>query len=451
MLPQPPDEAFTPETNRRSLAICAAHDHDLGHCGCDADWFCEAAPQTARAVAAHKQRIAADRARIDGDRAAGRLWLGGDKYMPCDWSANMIEHLRLVPEDPIPDPEPTLGERVFGQWWTDPPDLDSLPDMPEPLVVTTQNRPILPREGLTVVYGGMSSGKSWIACAASAVTAAQDGARVAFIDYEMHPHTVFKRLRLLGAYTRPDVGVCGDTTRFRYVSGGDIAEPEQRDSLREWLTEATGPTLVVIDSIGAAGGHTNDAAEYISWHNHTVRPFLLAGVAVLGIDHDIRSKSGQKDRIQHGGIGSAAKGNEADLVYQATAATWTSKRSGSTTLILRKDRHAIHGDTARDTVCASFEITYDAHGGLGWDFLNAEGTDPTPTGAPSQKVADRIRNDIDQILATIPQGMTKRQVRKNVTGKAAHIDYLLDEMVADGTLHHDGDSYHHHGYTQNIT
>ena len=429
---------------RASLATLAQIDHNAGECGCQVcaftgdRWFCEAAPETVEYMAATAAKREAFKARIAADRAAGRLWLGGRQYVPYDYTSRpgMVFDRRTGPAFTMTEP-----------WWTDPPDLDNLPEMPEPLVVTTDGRPILPREGLTVIYGGMSSGKSWIGCAVSAVTAAHPGARVAYVDFEMHPITVFKRLRLLGAYKSPGVGVCGDIDQFRYASGSDIAEPEQRDSLRQWLTEATGPALVVIDSIGAAGGHTNDAAEYISWHNHVIRPFIEAGVAVLGIDHDIRSKSGQKDRVQHGGIGSAAKGNEADLVYQLTAASWTSKRSGSTTMILRKDRHAIHGDTARDTVCARFEITYDQHGGLGWDFRNAEGMDPTPTGAPSQKIADRIRADIEEQLGRTPQGTTKRQTRKLVTGKAAHIDYILDEMVADGTLHHDGDTYHHHGYT----
>ena len=341
-------------------------------------------------------------------------------------------------------PNDDEDRRPVLQWWTDPPDLDSLPDTPEPLVVTTDGRPILPPAGFTVLYGGMSSGKSWIGCACCAIVAAHLGARVAYIDYEMHPLTVFARLRLLGAYQRPAVGVCGDPDRFRYVAGTDIAEPEERADLVTWLAAAEGPSLAVIDSIGAAGGHTNDAAEYIAWHHHRIRPFTAAGVAVLATDHDIRSKTGQRDRAQHGGIGSAAKGNEADLVYQLTAATWTSKRPGSTTLVLRKDRHAIHGDTPRDTVAARFKITYDEHGGLGWDFENADGADTTPAAAPSDKVAARVHADIDQMLAAAPQGMSKRQVRKHVTGSNRAVDYVLAEMVEDGTLILTTDGYHHH-------
>ena len=368
--------------------------------------------------------------------------------MMAEWSETRHANGRQPAQETPYDDE---DRRPVAQWWTDPPNLDNLPDTPEPLVVTTEGRPILPPDGFTVVYGGMSSGKSWIACAVCAIVAAHPGARVAYIDYEMHPLTLFKRLRLLGAYHRPAVGVCGDTARFRYVAGTGIAEPEERADLVTWLATAEGPSLAVIDSIGAAGAHTNDAAEYIAWHHHRIRPFIEAGVAVLGIDHDIRSKTGQRDRIQHGGIGSAAKGNEADLVYQLTAATWTSKLPGSTTLVLRKDRHAIHGDTPRDAVCARFKITYDEHGGLGWDFVNADGPDTTASAAPSDKIAARIRADIAETLAKTPQGMSLRQLRKTVTGNNGAKSYVLAEMATEGEVIEAGDGYYHPEHVPNAT
>ena len=240
--------------------------------------------------------------------------------------------------------------------------------------------------------------------------------------------------------------MCGDPDRFRYVTGTGIAEPEERADLVTWLATAEGPSLAVIDSIGAAGAHTNDAAEYIAWHHHRIRPFIEAGVAVLGIDHDIRSKTGQKDRAQHGGIGTAAKGNEADLVYQVTAASWTSKLPGSTTIILRKDRHAIHGDTPVNRACAKFVVTYDQHGGLGWNFENADGGDPTAAAAPTDKIGNRIRTDIEELLGRTPQGMSKTQIRKRITGKGTQIDYVLAEMVTEEGVFHNGDTYLHTSY-----
>ena len=358
-------------------------------------------------------------------------------WRPRDGSVMMPAH--LVPEDP-----PAVAPGFFGPWWQDPPDLDNLPQQPPALVETTEGRIVIPADGYTVIYGGMASGKSWMAAAAAAVTAAHPGARVAYWDHEMNPVIVYKRLRLLGGYTRPGVGACGSTDRFRYVYGRQ--EPEQQTALVEWLAAAEGPALLVIDSINAAGGATNDAAEYIAWHTAIVSPAVAAGVAVVGIDHDIRSKSGMKDRSQHGGIGSAAKGNQADLIYQATAATWTAKLPGSTTLILRKDRHAIHGDTPRDQRCARFAVTYDSHGGLRWDFKNEDGTDNTAAAVPSKQVAIRIRADIEEQLGRAPQGLSKTRIRKLVTGNSAAIDYVLAELVAEEVLYHNGDTYLHHGY-----
>ena len=423
MLPQPPDDLSTPATGR-TLAAAASFDHEMGWCCCDDEWRCETAPETAAALTENTARVAADKQRIAVDRAAGRLWLGGDRYIACDWGEMTDPDLRLVQ----PDIEATPGE----QWWRPWPDLDNIPE-PDPLIVTEEGQTLIPASGLTMLYGPMASGKSWAALGI-AVVAAVNGGRAVLVDSEMGLIPTARRIRpLCGA---PPEGL-------RYAAKASPVE------IIEWLAGAT-RRLVVLDTVGSLGGHTNDAAEFVAWHANNIQPFLDADIAVLAVDHDIRSKAGQKDRMQHGAIGSAAKGNLCDLIYQVVGADWTGTRGGSAQMILRKDRHGIH-PTPANSVAAELRITYDAHGGMDYAFHNAEGADPTPAGGPSQRIADRIRTDIEEHLGRAPQGMTKRQIRKLVTGKAAHIDHILQEMVADDTLHHDGEAYIHHGYEQNIT
>ena len=195
--------------------------------------------------------------------------------------------------------------RPIQKWWADPPDLDSLPPERPPLVGTVEGQPLIvsPHEGAKglcyAVYGNMEAGKSFIAQAASAIVAAHDGARVAYADAESDDVEMFLRWRLLGAYS-PHGGVCADTDRFRYVEGSDIAELEERD----------------------------DSAEYASWFNHRVQPFLGAGINVLLIDHDIRSRAGQKDRAQHGPFGTATKGNTVQVLLQVVSIKpWDGERT----------------------------------------------------------------------------------------------------------------------------
>ena len=171
----------------------------------------------------------------------------------------------------------------------------------------------------------MASGKSWAALGAAAVVAI-NGGRAVLVDTEMGIVPTARRLRPLCG---------GPPDGLRYAARASTAE------LVEWLTEAD-KRLVVIDTIGGLGGHSNHAAEYVEWHQRHIQPLIDADIAVLTVDHDLRSKAGHKDRAQHGALGTAAKGNLADLVYQVVGASWTGTLGGSASLILRKDRHGIH-------------------------------------------------------------------------------------------------------------
>ena len=261
-----------------------------------------------------------------------------------------------APQRPAPAPDPPVQlvtkdyepDGLVGQWWADPPDLDTEPDQPAALMETEQGRCLLPDGRFSVVYGGYESGKTWLALMAGALTAAQ-WRPVAYIDAEMSATAVYSRLRLLGGYGGPDDGPCGDTDRFRYVAGDQLSPGAPWELAQQAIIDWAAPQgLVILDTIGSLGGHTNNADEATHWHRQHVRPFLAAGLTVLGLDHDIRSKSGQRDRSQHGSIGSAAKANLADFILQTTPATWTTKLDGSLSIIKRKDRHSVQPDVPRN-------------------------------------------------------------------------------------------------------
>ena len=306
-----------------------------------------------------------------------------------------------------------LPSPVDVDWWAE---LDTPAEPAEPLVVTRQTRrPVIPAEGFTIIYGGMATGKSWMALGAAVLVALQG--RAAYLDYETSQAVAARRLRVLAG--RPP-----ENLRYGYVP--DLAR--QGQAIIAWLLEAD-RRLVVIDSIGAAGGHTNDADEYVAWHRVAVAPFIESGIAVLGIDHDIRSKSGHRDRAQHGGIGTAAKGNQADLMYHTMQATWTSDQPGEARLIQRKDRHD-HTGVPRDHVAAAFRISYDTAGGMDWDFHTADGPPPAERAAVDP---DAIDDAVEAAIEENP-GVQSRELRERLPHHRRHVDAAVTRLKAAGRI-----------------
>ena len=297
-------------------------------------------------------------------------------------------------------------------WWAD---LNAAVEPVEPLVVTRQGRTVIPADGFTIIYGGMSTGKSWVALGAAIIVASQG--RAAYLDYETSPAVAARRLRILAG---------GPPENLRYGYLPDLSR--QGPAIVAWLLEAD-RRLVVIDSIGAAGGHTNFAYEYVAWHRVAVAPFIEAGIAVLGIDHDIRSKTGHRDRAQHGGIGTAAKGNQADLMYHTMKASWTSDQPGEARLILRKDRHD-HTGVPRDHVTAAFRISYDTDGGMDWAFHTDDGLPPTDrTTVDSDAVDDAVEAAIEA-----NPGVKSRELRELLPHHRRHIDAAVTRLKAAGRI-----------------
>ena len=337
---------------------------------------------------------------------AWRAWLKPD---PAMTGTSPVEHQRRQAAD-------DLNTEPAEPWWRPWPDLDSLPE-PEALIRTEEGQMLIPAAGLTMLYGPMASGKSWAALGIAAATVLLGG-RAVLVDGEMGLVPTARRIRPLCG-TPPD--------NLRYAARASTVE------IIEWLQDGDGRSLVVLDTIGSLGGHSNDAGEYVEWHAAYIAPFLNADIAVLAVDHDIRSKAGHKDRMQHGSIGSAAKGNLCDLIYHVQGADWSGQKGGTAQMILRKDRHGVHPAPVNNVV-AELRIAYDEHGGMDFAFHTAQGTDPTGANAPSPNVHERMSNEIYLLVKTADAAGLSAATIETAKGNAAHLRYVRDDMVKQGVI-----------------
>ena len=319
-------------------------------------------------------------------------------------------------------------------WYVTPPDLTTIPKT-KPILATNKGNTVFPDSGYSVVYGGMASGKSWLALAAIS-QAARDGARVAMIDAEMTAEVTYRRLSMLGSYHPDGSGAAGDTDRFRYVPG-DRINAGVLAQVKQWLTEAE-TSLVVIDSVGAAGGHSNHADEYIEWHHATITPFVQAGIAVIGIDHNTRSKQTQADRAQHGALGTVVKSNEADLIYEASPSPqmFSAAEDGFTPLTLRKDRHGIWSSRVNRTV-ARLSVTHPH--GMRWELLDVDpgsayDVNENPT---TEQVAAWM---LDQLRGCRASGLTPNALKSMVVqGSATLKNDAVKLLKSTGQVRVQGD------------
>ena len=359
----------------------------------------------------------------------------------CCWTLTFLDHqpgcagpgtdwadtdgIDMTPLEVVPEPEAEPPARP-APILVVPRRLAEHPDPPPAAVPDDDGNLLIPSRGFTVIYGNQEATKSFQAMCMAVFVASQGGA-TAYIDWERTEYSMSERLE----------PVCGGAPgTFMYGNRPNIWNiPE----LLDWATSRQ-DRLVVLDSIGAGGGHTNDAAEYIAWHNVWAAPFTSADVPVVGIDHDIRSKSGKKDRAQFGGLGSAAKGNMADMIIEVVPNKRTTRLT-TATLIKRKDSHRFRPDVPTDHQMATFYLRTDPHGALDWGWTPASGPAATDAEAPSPKTAEKIRNDITTTLTATVDGLSANSIAKEVHSRRANVLYVLNQMVEDGELIHHNDAY----------
>ena len=212
---------------------------------------------------------------------------------------------------------------------------------------------------------------------------------------------------------------------------------------KRWATDTTHPSLIVIDSVGAAGGHSNHADEYIEWHHKVITPFVKAGCAVLGIDHNTRSKQTQADRAQHGALGTVVKSNEADLIYEARPSPqmFSPYTDGFAPLMLRKDRLGVW-QTRVDRTVARLNVKHQPVMTL--EFLNVEaGSQHDIADTPStEQIAGWMLTQLEECRASgsevTANALKSMMWHGTATEKNAAVKHLTESgqviVKRDGTL-----------------
>ena len=267
-----------------------------------------------------------------------------------------------------------------GPWWRDVPDLEAEPMTMPGILNRTDGAPVVPAGRLTSIYGRPAAGKSWAALA-TIVAALRGGRRAVFWDFEGTVIEAYKRLRQLGAYRAPGEGLAGSTDRFRYAPGLALGQ----DRVGEAAAFLGAEGLVVVDSVGRAGGATDSGREYYEWHCDHVLPFRAAGASVVLVDHV--SKHVPKGGRPAGALGSQARFAEVDVGLLAEGQPWTRQASGAVRLTLEKDRYG-------DTGGRAGEILAVVRGGWHGDAfaLSVDPPEATERGEPSE--AEALERDV---------------------------------------------------------
>ena len=307
-----------------------------------------------------------------------------------------------------------------GEWRLELPDAYNLPPLPDALYYSLEGVRVIPEGMYTSVYGGFCTGKSWIALAAAA-EALRSGRRVAYFDAESNPRNIAKRLLTIGAYD-----LAKDRDKFTLVDINKYKRPKNMNKFCREIIDWVGDGLVVLDTIGSLGGHTDSNKEATDFHEKYIQPYTQGGCAVLGLDHDTRGKANRADRAQHGGIGAAAKSNVADVIYHLESqATWNPEKSGHTVLTLRKDKEGITEDMALNTPALVFEMTRDDLGNMIPAMRSKH---------PKLDLSDNTQKAIIRILKSATRPMKIDEITSDSNFGKTKIRAALKELVDEGMV-----------------
>ncbi len=184
-----------------------------------------------------------------------------------------------------------------------------------------------------VLFGDPECGKTLV-CDHTTAEVLRAGGSVLRLDLDHNgPQSTVARLIALGA----PIEALRDPSRFLYV------EPEDRvhmdlivAHMKEWR-----PDLVVLDSLGELlpmyGSNSNSADEFTACHSRVIKPLVMVGAAVIGIDH----LSKGSDSRAYGPTGTAAKRRVlgGTSIRVKVDVPFTPGKGGSAYLSLHKDRH----------------------------------------------------------------------------------------------------------------
>ena len=366
-------------------------DHERGWCGCDDEWRCWVSPE---AQAWRERQLGLDKttkARIAADRAAGRLWLGGNRYVPYDYGPphGRFRDRTLGPEFTLPN-DPRTGV-VVNEPEPTRPDPEGEPEHlldaeGWPLAIPyadTSGDPDADAEEpdlLGVLYSGKINalsahpglGKTWWMLAALAELVDR-GRRVLWIDGEDSPRVFTRRLHVLG------YGEVAASPLVRWIAGEDwrLGGPEAQRAAASW---AAGGHAFIDAASSTGAGESGDS--FAAWRYSFLDPFTAAEAGATFADH--LAKRYDPDRLPSplGSITKVAAVTGASIELQGRA--WTRHKPGTLAVVVRKDRPGGLGAVG-ETVARIVGTPAEEGAGLTLEVLP-----PAEPAAHTPKIVDQV-------------------------------------------------------------
>jgi hypothetical protein len=190
--------------------------------------------------------------------------------------------------------------------------------------------------------------------------------------------------------------------------------------------------LLVIDplsSVASTLGLDFDTsnAEYVSFYDRLVQPLVSLGIAVLLIDN-----IGHAEEAKTRAKGVSAKQDRADLVYSCA------RCANPPGLLVKADKvRSVRAPQRRGD-----EWLFDR------DTQRIERRGHVDPGDDATSTAFRPTIIMEKVSRLVEQepGLSKRQIRTAIGGKAANVDLALGYLIAEGflALSEDGQTHHHH-------
>jgi RecA/RadA recombinase len=277
------------------------------------------------------------------------------------------------------------------------------------------------------LIGPSESGKSWVALAACAQELL-DGHHVTYLDFEDTASGVVRRV--LGMGVPPDV----IAERFHYIGPDESPAPEALADLTATLTEHS-PRLVVLDGFNAAmslaGLELMSNTDATVFFQRLLNPIMRSDRAIVYVDHVPKSKIDESS----GGIGAQAK-----RAMTTGCTIRVDKKdefgpgvTGYLKLTIDKDRMGHVREVAIGAKFAGTAVIDSAHGLMTITIEKPVSEVEVETKREARRHPD-VMQQISELLAIAPEGLSKNVVRKEVTAGNPAIEAALRDLLSEGYI-----------------
>lgn len=234
-------------------------------------------------------------------------------------------------------------------------DFDSrVSDPPPSIGVRSDGRALFYAGEVNNLYGGHSSGKSWIMLY-TVKQAIEAGVNVIYLDFEDRARKAVYRLRLMGA-SAADV-----SRHLVHLHPKGRCTDAEREMMKQ-MVKAHAVGLVVVDTVGVALGRedkdSNKDSDVASWLDALPNAIASWGPAVVLVDHIAVSKDDMK---KPGGSGRKMQSISGSSFSVQGVSAFGKGKVGVSILTCQKDRN---GEWAIGDRAAIFQL--DASGDDEW-------------------------------------------------------------------------------------